>query len=119
MKIIIEHLGEKIWTWIYLEYENISHLIGREKIIFSNIKDVDERRILNSLGIVWSRSILDYEDENRLIILDPNAEETLRKDYIGNDDYLVTGGILGDYPPKGRTYKYITKKILLSQNLVP
>ena len=72
----------------------------------------DVKRILISLGIVWSRSILDYEDENRLIILDPKAEETLRRDYINNDDYLVIGGILGDYPPKGRTYKYITKKII-------
>ena len=112
LKIVIEHLEDGLWTWIYLEYENISRFLGRDKIIFTNIKNEGWRRILSSLGEVWSDSILEYPHLDKLIILDPVAEKTLEPDHVGSNDLLVIGGILGDYPPRKRTYKYLTSKLL-------
>lgn len=112
MKIVIEHLEDGLWTWVYLEYENISKFLGRDKIIFTNIRNERWRRILSSLGEVWSDSILDYPDLDKLIILDPVAEERLEPSHVRSDDLLVIGGILGDYPPRKRTYKFLTAKLL-------
>ncbi len=112
MKIVIEHLEDGLWTWVYLEYENISRFLGRDKIIFSNIKSEKWRKVLSPLGKVWSNSILDYPNMDKLIILDPVAEETLEPRHVRDDDLLVIGGILGDYPPRKRTFKFITSRLL-------
>lgn len=111
MKIVIEHLEDELWPWIYLEYENISNFLGKRNIIFTNIWNEKWIPILDPLGKTIRKSVLDFPDKSKIIILDPKARETLKKTHIYDDDLIVIGGILGEIPPRGRTYKYLTSKI--------
>jgi ribosome biogenesis SPOUT family RNA methylase Rps3 len=60
---------------------------------------------------VTSKSVLDIYDVNRLIILDPQANETLSPECVSDDDVIVVGGILGADPPLGRTKRMITDRV--------
>jgi ribosome biogenesis SPOUT family RNA methylase Rps3 len=107
-KFIIEHLDPKLWKWCYVEYKHISEIVGKVNLIFTNIKNPKEKEKLNSLGKVYSKSVKEL-NFNNMCILDPSAKETLNT----NDqfDYILLGGILGDYPRKKRTKKELTDKI--------
>ena len=112
LKIVIEHLEDGLWTWVYLEYENISSYLGRDKLIFTNVWRDEWVKKLSPLGEVWRNSILDYNDVSRLIILDPFADETLEPGHVNEGDMLIIGGILSDHPPRKRTYMFITSKLV-------
>jgi ribosome biogenesis SPOUT family RNA methylase Rps3 len=112
LKIVIEHLEEHLGRWLLLEYENLSKHIGQENIIYSNIKRESWIYKLQGLGEVWRDSILEYPYKERLIILDPTAEKMLKPRDIKEEDMIVVGGILGDAPPKHRTYRYITSRLI-------
>jgi ribosome biogenesis SPOUT family RNA methylase Rps3 len=107
-KFIIEHLDPHLWKWCYVEYEHISEFVGKKNLIFTNIKKEKEKIKLSKLGKVYSKSIKEMNLKN-MCILDPSAKVTLNsKDKF---DYILLGGILGDYPRKKRTKKELTDKI--------
>ena len=45
------------------------------------------------------------------IILDPQAPIPVSRSEILNADIVVIGGIMGDYPPRGRTKELISRKV--------
>lgn len=113
-KFIIEHLDPQLWKWCYIEYKHISEIVGKRNLIFTNIKKDSDKYKLSSLGKVYFKSIKELVlakkiDPRKMCILDPSAKQTLNpKDKF---DYILLGGILGDYPRKKRTKKELTDKI--------
>lgn len=110
MRIAIEHLELDYSLWLIYEYINASILI-QGGIIYTNIDNERVKKILARYGEVYSESIKDLYRDIDLIILDPKAREELEPDDIDRETVIVVGGILGDNPPKGRTYKLLTSRI--------
>lgn len=113
-KYIIEHLEPKLWEWCLIEYSHISELVGKENLWFTNIKKSSERKKLTKLGLVFMESIKDLKKEINFklaCVLDPEASETLNPEDAREFEFFIFGGILGDYPPKKRTKKELTKFI--------
>lgn len=110
MKYIIEHLEPKLYKWCQIEYKHISSIIGKDNLIFTNIKTEAQQKNLQNFGKVEKRSIseLNYP---RMTVLDPSAQQTLSPNDKERFDYLVFGGILGDHPMKQRTKKELTSKL--------
>jgi len=105
---IIEHLEPELFEWCLIEYENISKIVGKENLWFTNVgnKKKSDRKKLEKFGKVFSKSVKEMNLENACI-LDPESKKILKpKD---NFDYYIFGGILGDYPPRKRTKNQLTK----------
>lgn len=100
MKFVIEHLEPELYEWCLIEYEHISDIVGKNSLIFTNIKDKDHNK-LKKYGTVFGKDISGLKLKN-VCVLSQYAKKTLSK----NDDkfdYFVFGGILGDNPAKKRT----------------
>jgi ribosome biogenesis SPOUT family RNA methylase Rps3 len=106
VKFVIEHLEPEVWEWCQIEYENISRMIGKENLIFTNLGE--ECYKLEKFGKCYGESVRDLKLE-RVCILDPAAEKVLSPEDEKEFDYFVFGGILGDYPPRQRTEVELTK----------
>jgi len=108
LKFVIEHLEEEIEKWLYIEYKHASEIVGRENLMFTNVKGVEDRNLLSEFGEVEARSFRDVFRQDEVVILDPKAERKLvTSDFYGKKA-VVIGGILGDNPPRGRTQKYLS-----------
>lgn len=107
-KYIIEHLEPKLGRWCLIEYENISNLVGKNNLIFTNVKKKSDQKKLKKLGHVFAKSISQL-NFSRLCILDPESSTLLQPKDAKRFNYFVFGGILGDYPPKKRTKRELTK----------
>jgi len=99
---VIENL-EKISDWVLLEYSHSRKLSGKSNLTISGSGKVSgfntEKRH------AWELALPDP------IVLDPNAKETLEpEDFSEGENFLVLGGICGDFPPKARTAPLVTKK---------
>ena len=103
---IIEHLEPELFEWCFLEYKNISKIVGKENLWFTNISDKKDAGKLSSFGKVFSESVRKIKLENACI-LDPEAEKILSP--ADKFSYFIFGGILGDYPPRKRTKEELTK----------
>ena len=109
---VIEHLEPVISKWLFIEYMHASTIVGKDKLVFTNVKNPRDREVLSKLGFVRSESSCEIFSPNKVIILDPKASEKLKpEDFIGKDAVII-GGILGDHPPKGRTHRFITSKFV-------
>ncbi|MBI2109586.1 hypothetical protein HYT58_00235 [Candidatus Woesearchaeota archaeon] len=98
MKFIIEHLEQELGEWSFIEYEHISKIVGKKNLIFTNIKS----RKLMKFGQVINSSVKNLR-LGKVCLLDPGAKETLTPAKAKKFEYLVFGGILGDFPAKNRT----------------
>jgi len=118
--IIIEFLEEKLTPWILLEIRHASIIYGREYIWITNTP-IRYQRLLSRFGRVLSDSVITLVNNNRInpgdvVVLDPLASKPLEYDDLVRSKFIVIGGILGDHPPRRRTYKYITSKLPPSIN---
>lgn len=102
---VIEHLEPKLWPWCLIEYKNISKIVGKENLWFTNIKEDSEK--LKEYGKVFAESVSKLTLINPCI-LDPEAEKTLKPEECKKFDYFIFGGILGDNPPRKRTKNELT-----------
>lgn len=126
MKVIIEHGEPVLSKWLWFEYYNCFKIIGRDNLIFTNVKRLEDYNKLKSIGEVYRESII-YLVKNgvfrfdEIIILDPKAPIPLSPADFKGSTKIVIGGILGDYPPRGRTSKFITSKLesCIARNLGP
>ncbi len=84
--------------WCYAEYQNISKIVGKNNLIFTNTNETK----LKTLGTVKNQSVTQL-NLKKACLLDPSAKETLKPQDKNKFDYLIFGGILGDYPRKKRT----------------
>lgn len=119
---LIEHL-EELSPWMYFEYENSSKIVGKNNLLITNVKKENERKRLSKIANVKSESVKTLAKtlfkDYKIIVLDLKAEKPLNPEDFKNEKIvLVVGGILGDFPPKGRTYKYITKHLKPLGNVV-
>lgn len=107
MKYVIEHFG-KVFKWHFIEYSHISQIVGKNNLLFTNIKGKTDK--LSSLGKVFRKSIAELGFE-KICILDPSAGKMLTPNDCRHFDYLVFGGILGDYPPRDRTREMLSSRM--------
>ena len=114
--IVIEHLEPVLTKWLYLEYKHVSSMVGRENLVITNVKEYKDRLKLSSLGRVYRESIsllIDKIEHDKAIVLEPKAREKLEpQDFNGEKVLVIIGGIMGDHPPKGRTWDLLTSKLL-------
>jgi ribosome biogenesis SPOUT family RNA methylase Rps3 len=103
---IIEHMEPKVWKWCLLEYSHMSSVVGKENLWFTNVKSGAEQ--LRKLGRVFSESVTLMELESP-VILDAEANAQLKPADAKKFTHIIFGGILGDYPPRGRTKDIIIK----------
>jgi len=108
MLFVIEHLEPEIGKWLYFEYDHASRIVGKDRLVFTNVKNPRDANILSSIGIVRSESFTELFDQKKIIILDPKARERLKPEDFEGKEAVIIGGILGDHPPKGRTRKLVT-----------
>ncbi len=106
MKFIIEHLEKKLYPWCLIEYKEISKIVGKNNLIFTNTNS----KKLKNLGEVKKESVKKLRLKNACL-LDPKAGKTLASEESAKFDYFIFGGILGDFPEKGRTQKYLASKL--------
>ncbi|HLD12117.1 MAG TPA: SAM-dependent methyltransferase [Candidatus Nanoarchaeia archaeon] len=105
MMFIVEHLEPDMFEWCVLEYKHIAQMVGKDNVMFTNVKKHAER--LQGLKVV-RESVADLKLQNALV-LDPAA-----KDVLSSKDkpaYVILGGILGDHPPKARTGKELSSRL--------
>jgi ribosome biogenesis SPOUT family RNA methylase Rps3 len=110
MKYIIEHLDPELFDWCFLEYSHISEIVGKENLIFTNIKKAEDKIKLKALGTVEEKSVKELHLQ-KMCVLDPDASNTLAPEDATQFDYLLFGGILGNWPPEKRTKKELSSKI--------
>ena len=108
MIFIIEHLEPTLSDWCFIEYKHISKIVGSTNLIFSNVKSEAEQLKLQQLGEAKQESVKQMNLQ-KACILDPNAEKQLAPQDSFN--YMIFGGILGDYPPQNRTEDLLTSQV--------
>ena len=106
---VIEHLEPRLSKWILIEYEHASMIVGRDKLVFTNVKK--GFKTLERLGRVYRESAVELFDHEDTIVLDPKAGRPLEPSDFDYARTVVVGGILGDHPPRGRTFSLITSKM--------
>lgn len=106
---VIEHLEPRLSKWVLIEYEHASLIVGKENLAFTNVKR--GFKTLGKFGKVYEKSAIELFDNEKTIVLDPKATELLEPSDFDNTEIVVVGGILGDHPPRGRTFKLITSKM--------
>jgi len=112
MKFAVEHLEPELFEWCLIEYRHVSEIVGKNNLIFTNIKNEKDKKILKKFGIVYDKSISELSDElrhneNRICVLSQYAAKTLATDDKSKFEYFLFGGILGDDPAKRRTEEII------------
>ncbi len=106
---IIEHLEPKLWPWCMIEYRQISKIIGKSNLWFTNIKNKKDKSRLIRYGKVIENSVRDIGLKlDKACILDPSASKTIIPKEAKQFNYFIFGGILGDYPARKRTKKELT-----------
>jgi ribosome biogenesis SPOUT family RNA methylase Rps3 len=108
MKYIIEHLDKRLYLWNEIEYKHASKIVGRNNIIFTNLNKKQQEK-LSAFGAVKREKAEDL-GLAKVCILDPLAKETLEPKDAKQFDYLVIGGLLGDFKIDGKTKKLLTFK---------
>ncbi|OYT32560.1 hypothetical protein DRJ22_00025 [Candidatus Woesearchaeota archaeon] len=104
--IIIEHLDTEIYEWSKEEYKHIVDVLGKENVLFTNIKDKSKLPFANC----ESKSIKEL-NLKKPCILDPEAKKTLEPEDNKKYENFIFGGILGNDPPQKRTQTKLTKKL--------
>ena len=104
MKYIIEHMDPEMWEWSSIEYRHAAEAVGKESLMVTNVGDADLARLK---GIEARKESVAELGLKRVCVLDPAAELLLEPEDAGKFDYLVFGGILGDYPAKQRTKELV------------
>ena len=116
---MIEHLEPCISPWLLSEYSySISLLkdLGLQ-IIFTNVSKPRDADVLRRYSAITFESSITSDEMlkdlgiSSIIVLDPKAEKLLRSKDATSADAVVIGGIMGDHPPKGRTWELITTRI--------
>jgi len=109
VEVVIEHLEPYLSRWLWIEYRHASRLAS-SRLRFTNVKRRDHFKALSKLAPTHVESALDLYPRDKLIILDPRASQPLTPTDFKGDAVVVVGGILGDHPPRGRTYKLLTSR---------
>lgn len=107
---VIEHLEPELGKWLFYEYAHASQIVGKCNLLFTNVKKKKEALKLQKLGGVEERTAAEIFTPDKVIVLDPRAGHPLKPDDLSSMEAVIIGGILGDHPPKGRTFRLITSR---------
>ena len=105
MKFIIEHLEPELYDWCLIEYEHASRIVGKQNLIFTNIKNKDINK-LKKYGAAYEKNVSELDLKN-ICVLDQSSEKTLATEDKNKFEFFAFGGILGDNPAKKRTQQLI------------
>lgn len=107
---ILEHLEPNLGKWTLIEYKNISRILGKNALLFANIKNKKDIKKLSKYGKIFLNSVknIDFLNSQNSCILDPESPTLLSPKIAKKYKYFIFGGILGDYPPKKRTEKELS-----------
>lgn len=108
MRYAIEHLEPKFYRWCLLEYQHISQVVGKEHVLFTNLKP-EWMGQLKPFGNVEGASVKLLAQLGKLgkvCLLDPNALDRFEVADAKQFDTLIFGGILGNHPPQARTKEF-------------
>ncbi len=108
---VIEHLEPEIGKWLIMEYRHASKIVGENRLVFTNVKKKTHAIKLSKFGSVKPESFSELFRPEEIIILDMKASKPLRVQDFACKKAVVVGGILGDHPPKGRTFRLITSRV--------
>ncbi len=113
--LIVENMEPCLSPWLLAEYRYVAEIFG-ERLIITNVKDENMLRSLRTLAKATPTSLANFIKEHgisprNIIVLDPSAPKELKAEEIQSAEAVVIGGIMGDYPPRGRTRELITSKI--------
>ncbi len=114
MVYIIEHMDKEMHEWCILEYKHISLIVGKDNLIFTNVKKGADK--IKSLGQIHKKSISEM-NFNKVCVLDMDSKEVLKTSDKQKFECFVFGGILGDNPPQKRTQKLIKQLKCQTRNL--
>lgn len=106
MKFVIEHLEPELYEWCLIEYGHISEIVGKNNLVFTNIKNKKDMDKLKRHGIVYEKSVSELNFQ-AICVLSQYSKKTLKANDKNNFEYFVFGGILGDNPSKKRTTQII------------
>jgi len=112
MKYVVEHMEPDLSPWSLVEYQNISKIVGKTHLIFTNTAE----NKLKKLGTIQKEPVYQL-NLKKACLLDPSAKETLKPSDAQKFDYLIFGGILGDYPRKKRTKPLAQKLQIPTRNI--
>lgn len=102
MKFIIEHLEPELYEWCLIEYMHISDIVGKNNLIFTNVKDKKENSKLKKLGNVSEKSVSGLGLRGICVLSQYSKKQLTTKDK-NRFRYFIFGGILGDNPARKRT----------------
>ncbi|WP_048078658.1 RNA methyltransferase [Desulfurococcus mucosus] len=113
--VVVEHLEEGLSPWILLEYRHLSSIYGSQCVVFTNMP-LRYHRIMARYGKPVVESIVDMVDRGLVrredvIVLDPASPRELTYRDLSSARYVVVGGILGDHPPRRRTWELLTSRL--------
>jgi ribosome biogenesis SPOUT family RNA methylase Rps3 len=111
MLFVIEHLEPKLSEWLFMEYSHAAQIVGRKKLLITNVKKNDEFEKLSRIASTERKHISELFEKEKLLVLDPRARKKLSPEDFRYKKAVVIGGILGANPPIGRTEKLLTKKV--------
>lgn len=110
LTFVIEHLEPETGKWLLFEYEHSSEIVGKKRLLFTNVKKESERLTLSKFGAVQEKSAAEIFHPEKVVVLDPKAELPLKPEDLASKEAVIVCGILGDHPPKGRTKRFLTKR---------
>jgi ribosome biogenesis SPOUT family RNA methylase Rps3 len=115
--IVVEHLEDHFSKWVRAEYEHAKIIVGDRFVVTNAGRFCSEIAEVVGAENCFKESILSlqgvlYSNPSHVIILDMRADKPLTPGEAGNAEAIVIGGILGDHPPRGRTWSQLTSKAL-------
>jgi len=111
MLFVIEHLEPKLSEWIHIEYSHAAQIVGRKRLLITNVKKKGEFRKLVKIAGVERKRACELFKQRELIVLDPRARKKLSPTEMPGRRVIVIGGILGEEPPLGRTKELLTRTL--------
>lgn len=104
-RFIIVHMEKRLYKWALLEYEHLAELVGKEKLLFTNLTQSMAKK-LSPFGKTITQPIEEIP-LTKPCLLDPNTEKTLTPEDAKRFSDFIFGGILGDFPPQKRTQELV------------
>ena len=68
MKFVVEHLETELHDWCLIEYEHISEIVGKDNLIFTNIKKQKDVKKLQKYGAVYEKSVSELNTKNICVL---------------------------------------------------
>src|SRR3989344_5483206 len=105
MRYVIEHLEPKLYKWCLLEYQHVSQRVGKENLLFTNLKPewMEQLRPFGEVEGASVKLLAQLGKLGRVCLLDPDAADRLEVPEAHKFDSMIFGGILGNHPPEART----------------